>query len=183
MLPWSSRLVRIESSLRQPNSDGSSDVPKLASVLLADALACLISGTVLAVGSDTVAPVLLVNPDPWGLPAIDVVSWLGWFVLAVGFWCAALGTKNQLRLWWILPVLVIEIVWSIASLVLLLTERHELTPAGIVVVLAGAAGVALFFVLEAIGLLREHREHPRIGQRAALPQRALIRASRPYDRR
>jgi hypothetical protein len=129
-------------------------MPRLRSVLLADAIACFASGGLLAVAPAAVAEVTVGGGRLRGRDPVGVLRGLGLAVAGVGAWVLATATASPIRRAAVLPVLAVEVAWVAGCALLLTRGRHLLTPIGSATVATAAGLVLAFFALEVHGLAK-----------------------------
>jgi hypothetical protein len=116
-------------------------------VVLADGVACLASGVILTLAAGRLAGAL-------GLPEL-LLRLAGVSLLPVGAGVLLLATRVTMPREAVWTVVGLNLFWSIASLVLLVSGWVEPTTTGVVVVIGQAMAVAVIAALEIIGLRRE----------------------------
>ncbi|MEW6736148.1 MAG: hypothetical protein AB1489_32945 [Acidobacteriota bacterium] len=113
-------------------------------VLFADATTCIATGLLLMLGSDVL--------EQWlGLPT-GLLRYSGVSLLPFAAFLVYLARREQLsqRVVWI--VIILNALWTVDSLLLLLTKWVAPTELGYIFVIAQALGVAMFASLEYVGL-------------------------------
>jgi hypothetical protein len=126
------------------------NTPFLRKVLIADAAIGALSVPLLILGSGPLAAALNL-PEPLLIGAgIAVIP----FVISL----FALARLERLPRWWLLKIVLLNWGWVTASIAILLLAPIEPNALGTAVILAQAAGVALFGWLEGAPL-RGHRAH------------------------
>ncbi len=129
-------------------------MPCLRHVLLADAVACLLTSAAVLAAADALAAGLTRSGVLLGSDAGTLLRALGAGVLAVGAWvlAVALRPRGPSRRA-VAPILVLEAAWIIGCILLLLMAAAELTILGVAFVLAAALLVGVFLTLEAVAFL------------------------------
>ena len=116
----------------------------LRRVLLADAATCLASGLLLALGAGPLE-------SHMGLPA-GVSRYAGVGLLPFAAFLAYLATRASLSPAAVWAVIVLNALWTVDSILLLLSGWIEPTGLGNAFVIFQALGVAMFAALEYLGL-------------------------------
>jgi len=126
---------------------------ELRSVLMADAAVCLAFGLVCLSLADPLAPFLTHRPDRVGpIELAPGLRLLGGAVMLIGIGVAGVARMHRIRFAAVAPILAIEIIWIAVSGAILLRASHHLTAWGVAVVVASAAAVGAFLILEVRGL-------------------------------
>src|SRR5690606_17662700 len=138
---------RLASAARRSSArptEGVHDMTRLTlpKILVADALSC---GAIFAIGVFATTPVA----GLLGLPEL-VVAAGGWICLAAGALLAFLSARPVRTL--LALAIVGNVAWVLASVAVWIAWLEALTPAGHAFLLAQAAAVAIFTVLEMRGL-------------------------------
>lgn len=113
-------------------------------VLLADAATCVATGLLLALGSGVIEQFL-------GLPAV-LARYAGVSLLPFAAFVAYLATRVSLSPPAIWAAIVLNVLWTVDSILLLLSGWVEPTELGSAFVMFQALGVAIFAALEYVGL-------------------------------
>jgi hypothetical protein len=118
----------------------------LRRVLFADAATCIVTGLLMTLGSGLLKQFL-------GLPA-GLLRYAGISLLPFAAFLVYLATRENLSPLSVWTVIVLNALWTIDSLLLLLTGWVAPTELGYTLVIAQAVGVAVFACLEYVGLRR-----------------------------
>ena len=112
--------------------------------LLADAATCVATGLLMMLGSGQLEQFL-------GLPA-GLLRYAGVSLLPFAAFLVYLAKRENLSTQGVWTAIVLNTIWTAASLLLLMTGRVALTELGYTFVIAQALGVAVFAGLEFFGL-------------------------------
>jgi len=112
--------------------------------LLADAATCVATGLLMMLGSGQLEQLL-------GLPA-GLFRYAGGSLLPFAAFLVILAKRENLSTQGVWTVIVLNTIWTAASLLLLMTGRVAPTELGYTFVIAQALGVAVFAGLEYFGL-------------------------------
>ena len=118
----------------------------LRRVLLADAATCLAAGLLMTLG----APLL---DRYFGLPA-ELSRYAGVGLFPFAAFLVYLATRASLAAPVVWAVILLNVLWTLDSVLLLVSGWITPTEAGYAFVLAQAVGVAVFAALEFVGLKR-----------------------------
>lgn len=116
----------------------------LRRVLLADAATCLAAGLLMTLGA---APL----ERHFGLPA-ELSRYAGVGLLPFAAFLVYLAARESLKAPVVWAVILLNVLWTVDSVLLLVSGRITPTEAGYAFVLAQALGVAVFAALEFVGL-------------------------------
>jgi len=116
----------------------------LRRVLFADAATCFAAGLLMMFGSGQLGPFL-------GLPQ-PLLGYAGISLLPFTAFLVYLATRENLSPAVVWTVIVLNLLWTIDSILLLFSGWVTPTEPGYLFVIAQAAGVAVFAVLEYFGL-------------------------------
>src|SRR5215510_4480048 len=116
----------------------------LRRVLFADAATCIAAGLLMMFGSGQLGPYL-------GLPQ-PLLSYAGISLLPFTAFLVYLATREYLSPAVVWTVIVLNLLWTIDSILLLFSGWVTPTEPGYLFVIAQAAGVAVFAALEYFGL-------------------------------
>ena len=116
----------------------------LRRVLLADAATCLAAGLLMTLGAGLLEQF-------FGLPS-GLSRYAGVGLLPFAAFLVYLATRETLPAAAVWAVIVLNVLWTLDSLLLLLSGWVAPTPPGYAFVIAQALGVAMFAALEYVGL-------------------------------
>ena len=116
----------------------------LRRVLSADALTCFATGLLMMFGSDGLAELL-------GLPA-TLLLYAGVSLIPVAAFLAYLASHEALSQTMVWAVIILNIIWTVGSFLLVLTDWAIPTGFGYAFIIVQAMGVAVFAGLEYVGL-------------------------------
>ena len=114
--------------------------------LIADAVAGLASGVLLAAGGSLLAGLT-------GLPEATAMP-LGVFLVAFAAFVAWVGLKQQTPRGAAMLIVIVNAAWVVGSVIVLLAGTWALTPLGVAFVVAQALAVAALAALQWMGLGR-----------------------------
>ncbi len=115
-------------------------------VLLADATTCAAIGLLMLIGSDLLQEFL-------GLPA-GLSRYAGLSLLPFAAFLVYLATREKLSAPMVWAVIILNVLWTVDSILVLLARWVEPTELGQAFVIFQALGVAVFAGLEYLGLRR-----------------------------
>lgn len=113
-------------------------------VLLIDAAACVATGLLAMIGSGALDQFL-------GLPA-ELLRYAGLSLLPFAAFLVYLATRETLSYSMVWAVIILNALWTVDSLLLLITGWVDPTELGYGLVVAQALGVAMLAALEYVGL-------------------------------
>lgn len=116
----------------------------LRRVLFADAATCLAAGLLMTLGAGLLEQF-------FGLPA-ELSRYAGVGLLPFAAFLVYLATRESLKAPVVWAVIVLNVLWTLDSVLLLVSGWVTPTEAGYAFVVAQALGVALFAALEFVGL-------------------------------
>jgi hypothetical protein len=113
-------------------------------VLLADAITCTATGLMMMIGSDALEQSL-------GLPAA-LLRYAGFSLLPFAVFLLYLAARQQSSASPVWAAILLNALWTVDSLLILVTGWVAPTEVGYVLVIAQALGVAMLAALEYVGL-------------------------------
>jgi hypothetical protein len=120
--------------------------PLLRQALLSDAVTTIACALLMLFGAGFLDPLL-------GLPA-NLLRTAGFILVPYAAWVAYLGTREGVQRVLVWAVVAVNALWTLDSILLLVSGWVAPTPAGYAFVIAQAAVVALYAELQAMGLKR-----------------------------
>jgi hypothetical protein len=123
--------------------------PYLRRVLWADALVCLTCGLLLVLGAQLLADLL-------ALPATLLLP-TGIFLLPYGALVAWIATRANPPRWAVWAVVIVNVLWVVGSFALLVSGGVTPNALGIAFIIAQAAIVACFAIVQTVGLRQRVR--------------------------
>lgn len=128
------------------NPDGETEMNFIRFALVADAVATVATGALLAVGGSLLA-------DLTGLPATATLP-LGLFLIAFAAFVGWVGMQQQTPRSAAMLIVIVNAAWVVGSVIVLLAGTFPLTLLGVAFVIAQAVAVAALAALQWIGLGR-----------------------------
>jgi hypothetical protein len=124
----------------------------LSAILAVDGISCAATGGLLLVLGGPIAALISPVPEVFGYAAASVVRGVGVFLLAfAGLALLAARTRHTGLVW---EVIVLNVAWVIASVVLVELAWDGLTLIGRIAILAVALWVAALVALQGVSLRR-----------------------------
>ncbi|MUL36095.1 hypothetical protein [Gloeocapsopsis dulcis] len=128
-------------------------MPSLETTLKLDSFVCVLSGIILLLASHPIAKLLVINTFVmFGLTLPDQLKILGIGLLVVGMAVYAVASYRPINAVAVWTIILIEIDWIIASVILLFSFDSVLTLAGKDLIAFSAIAVLAFMILEIYGL-------------------------------
>ncbi|MBE9190921.1 hypothetical protein IQ230_11270 [Gloeocapsopsis crepidinum LEGE 06123] len=130
--------------------------PSLETTLKLDSFACVLSGIILLLLSEPIAQLLVSNTFiMFGLTLPDQLKILGIGLLLVGIAVYIVASSRPINAIAVWTIVLIEVDWIIASVILLFSFGSVLTLAGKDLIALSAIAVLAFMILEIYGLKHE----------------------------
>ncbi|PIG95092.1 hypothetical protein [Gloeocapsopsis sp. IPPAS B-1203] len=130
--------------------------PSLETTLKLDSFACVLSGIILLLLSEPIAQLLVSNTFiMFGLTLPEQLKILGIGLLLVGIAVYIVASSRPINAIAVWMIVLIEVDWIIASVILLFSFGSVLTLAGKDLIALSAIAVLAFMILEIYGLKHE----------------------------